>query len=108
MQDINPKIVSNNGNISFGSNSKNITNNYSNTPAGAIDWQALESEINELKNNDLKTVNNFADEALVFVKKRNTEGLVKCVKKLGTIGIEILTKSSATLLAEFAKKYFLL
>lgn len=97
-------VINNTGIISTGSHAQNIVN-IPNTSHINIDWQKLGKEIADLKEScDLESMKNFANQAASYVEKKNYDGLMEILKKLGNIGLEIIIKSSANVLVELAKK----
>ena len=97
--------MNNNGIISIGDNNINqIANN--NLSCYAIDWEGLEKELADLKaNNNLNSIKDFIEEVTPYVETRNNNGFIKCLQKLGKVGLEIITKTSATIIAEIVKRY---
>lgn len=104
MNSQNILTINNNGIFSAGDNAHNSINHF-NSSLSEIDWVALEKELVDLKkDNSLESIKNFADQASSYVKKKNLDGLIKCFQNIGKVGLEIISKSSATILAELIKK----
>jgi len=97
-------IIHNSGIISTGNNAQNSVNNSSQSPL-EVDWAKLEEELINIKGtNDLESIKSFAEEASIYTKAKNYNGLVKCIKELGKAGLEIISKTSSVVLAEVIKK----
>jgi biopolymer transport protein ExbD len=99
--------MKNNGIISVGNNNANYLEVTNNAYAGKdVDWDKLEKELADLREScAFHSIKDFADRADGCVKKRDFGGVVNCLKKLGAVGVELLTKTSAALLVEISKKY---